>query len=44
MGLEATPGAKPFALAFTVNVTVVPEDVAVPEVEEGVSQFGKRIE
>jgi hypothetical protein len=32
-------GARVFALAFTVNVTVVPED-AVPEVEEGVSQLG----
>jgi hypothetical protein len=31
---------RPFAFAFTVNVTVVPEDVAVPEVEEGVSQLG----
>jgi hypothetical protein len=29
-----------FALAFTVNVTVVPEEETVPEVEEGVSQFG----
>ena len=27
-------------LVFTVNVTVVPEEEAVPEVEEGVSQFG----
>jgi hypothetical protein len=29
-----------FAFAFTVNVTVVPEEVAMPDVEEGVSQFG----
>jgi hypothetical protein len=34
------PTARLFAVAFTVNVTVVPVD-AVPEVEEGVSQFGK---
>jgi hypothetical protein len=34
------PGARLFAFAFTVNVTVVPEDDAAPEVEEGVSQFG----
>jgi hypothetical protein len=32
-------GARVFAFAFTVNVTLVPED-AVPEVEEGVSQLG----
>jgi hypothetical protein len=32
-------GARVFALAFTVNVTVVPED-AVPDVEDGVSQLG----
>jgi hypothetical protein len=31
--------ARPLALAFTVNVTGVPED-AVPEVEEAVSQVG----
>ena len=31
--------ARLFTFAFTVNVTVVPED-AVPEVAEGVSQFG----
>jgi hypothetical protein len=33
-------GVRLFAFAFTVNVTVVPEEEAVPEVEEGVSQFG----
>jgi hypothetical protein len=33
------PAARLFAFAFTVNITVVPED-AVPEVAEGVSQFG----
>jgi hypothetical protein len=33
-------GARLFAFEFTVNVTVVPEEVAVPEVEEGVSQGG----
>jgi hypothetical protein len=33
-------GMRPVAFAFTVNVTVVPEEEAVPEVEEGVSQFG----
>ena len=31
--------ARLFAVVFTVNVTVVPED-AVPEVAEGVSQLG----
>ena len=31
-------GARLFAFAFTVNVTVVPEEEA--EVEDGVSQFG----
>ena len=34
------PGARLFALAFTVNVTTVPEEDTLPEVEEGVSQFG----
>jgi hypothetical protein len=33
-------GASLFAFAFTLNVTVVPEEEAVPEVEEGVSQLG----
>ena len=33
-------GASEFAFAFTVKVTTVPEVEAVPEVEEGVSQFG----
>ena len=33
------PGARLFALVFTVNVTVVPVD-AEPEVEEGASQVG----
>ena len=33
-------GARLFPLAFTVNVTSVPEDDTLPEVEEGVSQFG----
>jgi hypothetical protein len=32
-------GVRVFALAFTVNVAVVPED-AVPDVEDGVSQLG----
>ena len=34
------PGARPFALAFTVKVTVVADVVAVPEVAEAVSQLG----
>jgi hypothetical protein len=34
------PGARLFALAFTVKVTAVPEEDTLPEVEEGVSQFG----
>ena len=34
------PGARLFAFAFTVNVTAVPEVEVVPDVEEGVSQFG----
>jgi hypothetical protein len=34
------PTARLFALAFTVNVTAVPEGVAVPEIEEAVSQLG----
>jgi hypothetical protein len=33
-------GVRLFAFAFTVNVTVVPEAEAVPEVEEAVSQLG----
>jgi hypothetical protein len=33
-------GVRLFAFAFTVNITVVPEEEAVPEVEEGVSQLG----
>ena len=32
-------GCRLFALAFTVNATLVPEET-VSEVEEGVSQFG----
>ena len=32
-------GARLFAFAFTVNVTVVPVD-AVPEIEDAVSQEG----
>jgi hypothetical protein len=35
--------ARPVAIAFTVNVTVVPGEEAVPEVEEGVSQFGTSV-
>jgi hypothetical protein len=34
------PGARLFALEFTVNVTAVPEDDTLPEVEDGVSQLG----
>jgi hypothetical protein len=34
------PGARLFAFAFTVKVTVVPEEDTLPDVEEGVSQFG----
>jgi hypothetical protein len=34
------PTARLFALAFTVNVKFVPVVDAVPEVEDGVSQFG----
>jgi hypothetical protein len=30
-------GVRLFAFAFTVNVTVVPDEEAVPEVEEGLS-------
>jgi hypothetical protein len=33
--------ARLFALALTVNVTIVPLVDAVPEVAEGVSQLGK---
>src|SRR5205809_3695740 len=33
-------GVRPFALAFTVNVTVVGDVVTVPEVVEAVSQLG----
>ena len=33
------PTPRLFALGLTVKVTVVPAD-AVPEVEDGVSQFG----
>ena len=32
--------ARPFALAFTVNVTVVGDVVTVPEVAEAVNQLG----
>jgi hypothetical protein len=38
LGYEPLP--RLFAFAFTVNVRVVGEEVAVPDVEEGVSQFG----
>src|SRR5712692_3384217 len=34
------PGARLFALAFTVKVTVVAEVVAVPEVADALSQLG----
>jgi hypothetical protein len=34
------PGARLFAFEFTVKATVVPEVDTLPEVEEGVSQFG----
>jgi hypothetical protein len=34
------PAARLFALAFTANVTAVPEGVAVPDIEEAVSQVG----
>jgi hypothetical protein len=34
------PGARPFPVALTVKVTTVPEVEAVPEVEDGASQFG----
>jgi hypothetical protein len=34
------PGARLFALAFTVNVTVLAEGDAVPEVEDAVSHGG----
>jgi hypothetical protein len=34
------PGARLFALVFTVKVTAVPEEDTLPEVEDGVSQFG----
>jgi hypothetical protein len=37
------PGVKLFALALTVNVTIVPVD-AVPDVGEGVSHGGPDIE
>jgi hypothetical protein len=33
-------GARVFAFEFTAKVTTVPEVEAVPDVEEGVSQFG----
>jgi hypothetical protein len=37
-------GVRLFAFAFTVNVTAVSEEEEkVPEVEEGVSQFGKLV-
>jgi hypothetical protein len=35
------PGVRPVAFAFTVKVTVLAEEVAVPEVEGAVSQFGR---
>ena len=35
------PGARLFAPPFTVKVTEVPEEEdTLPEIEEGVSQFG----
>ena len=34
------PGARLFALAFTVKVTAVPEEDTLPVVDEGVSQGG----
>ena len=40
VGWAVGAGARLFALAFTVNVTSVPEEDTLPEVEEGVSQFG----
>jgi hypothetical protein len=36
-----TPCIQPLAFAFTVNVTVLAEGDAVPEVEDAVSQFGR---
>ena len=39
-GGRAVGARRKFALAFTVNVTSVPEEDTLPEVEEGVSQFG----
>jgi hypothetical protein len=33
-------GAREFAFAFTAKVTTVPGEDALPEVEEGLSQFG----
>jgi hypothetical protein len=36
--------ARLLAFAFTVKVTFVPVVDAVPEVEDGVSQFGYEIE
>jgi hypothetical protein len=34
------PGARLFAFAFTVNVTSMPEEDTLPEIEEGVSHVG----
>jgi hypothetical protein len=34
------PGARALAAAFTVKITVIGEVVAVPDVEETVSQLG----
>jgi hypothetical protein len=34
-------GVRPVAFAFTVNVTVLAEGDALPEVEDAVSQFGR---
>ena len=34
------PGPRLFAFAFTVKVTTVPGEDTLPEVEEGLSQFG----
>ena len=34
------PGARLFAVAFTVNVTSVPEEDTLPDAGEAVSQIG----
>jgi hypothetical protein len=35
------PAARPLSFAFTVNVTVLAEGDAAPEVDDAVSQFGR---